>query len=303
MNPQVSVIMPAYNVDKFIGEAIDSVLSQTFTDFELIIIDDCSTDNTRKEIIKKKNIDNRIQFHCNSENLGIAETLNKALKMASGKYIIRMDSDDISLPNRFELLLTKINDSDIDILGTSTITINENGDEIGSYETIVEHDDLVATIGLSSPLLHIWICKKELYEKVGNYRYPPVEDYDFLLRCIKKGYRLGNLNDKLYKVRLRSGNTVDLYGYKQLKAFEASYANFQTGKELPSLKEDRFISLVQASLYTKSYKIMMIGSLKLKKGYKIQAGILFIISSLLSTYQFRYLYRRLKLSLYKNKIK
>ena len=97
---KMSVIMPVYNGEKYLKEAIDSILNQTFSDFEFIIVNDCSSDNT-EDIIKSYK-DNRIVYLKNEENSGVATTLNRGLDIAKGEYIARMDADDISLPKRFE---------------------------------------------------------------------------------------------------------------------------------------------------------------------------------------------------------
>ena len=96
----ISVVLPAYNVQDTIGESIDSILSQTFTDFELIIINDGSQDNT-EEVIHAYS-DKRIRYYRNEKNEGLIYTLNRGLDLAQGKYIARMDADDVSLPTRFE---------------------------------------------------------------------------------------------------------------------------------------------------------------------------------------------------------
>lgn len=98
--PRISVIMPAYNAEKYIKEAVDSILSQTFRDFELIILNDASSDATEDIILSFD--DPRIVYVKNEENLGVAGTLNRGLELAKGEYIARMDADDISLPERFE---------------------------------------------------------------------------------------------------------------------------------------------------------------------------------------------------------
>ncbi len=101
MNPKVTVLMPVYNAEKYLKTAIESILKQTFSDFELLIINDGSTDGS-EEIIRSFN-DKRIRLFNNEQNLGIIKTLNKGLNLAKGEYIIRMDADDISLPDRLEL--------------------------------------------------------------------------------------------------------------------------------------------------------------------------------------------------------
>ena len=97
--PKISVIMPAYNAEKYLREAIDSILGQTFTDFELIVINDCSRDDTEQIILSYQ--DPRIVYLKNEKNLGVAGTLNRGLEVARGAYIARMDADDRSVPDRF----------------------------------------------------------------------------------------------------------------------------------------------------------------------------------------------------------
>src|SRR5262245_7986035 len=96
--PAISVILPAYNCEKFIGKAIQSVLQQTFSDFELIIINDGSTDNTETRIEEFN--DPRVVYHKNPGNKGLIFTLNKAIELSQGRYIARMDADDSCLPER-----------------------------------------------------------------------------------------------------------------------------------------------------------------------------------------------------------
>jgi len=103
-NPLVSVLMPVYNGEKYLNEAIDSILSQTYSDFEFIIVNDGSTDKTEEIILSYA--DDRIRYVKNEENIRLIRTLNKGIDLAKGKYIARMDADDISLPNRLEKQVT-----------------------------------------------------------------------------------------------------------------------------------------------------------------------------------------------------
>ncbi|HIK16969.1 MAG TPA: glycosyltransferase [Leptolyngbyaceae cyanobacterium M33_DOE_097] len=99
---KVSVLMSVYNGEEYLQESIDSILNQTFSDFEFLIIDDCSTDNTWQILSQYREKDPRIVLVKNSENLGLTKSLNKGLKLAQGQYIARQDADDISFPQRFE---------------------------------------------------------------------------------------------------------------------------------------------------------------------------------------------------------
>ena len=127
MNPLVSVVMPAYNAEKFVGEAITSILHQTYRNLELIIVEDCSIDNTLKEI--EKFHDERIKLLRNPVNKGIAYSTNRGIEVSRGKYIALMDDDDISEPDRIKLQVDFLEErQSIDILGGRYCEINENGD-------------------------------------------------------------------------------------------------------------------------------------------------------------------------------
>ncbi len=115
-NPLVSVLIPCYNVEKFVEESVNSILNQTYTHIEVIAINDCSTDRTGEILYSLAKEDPRITVISNEENLKLIKTLNKGIKLCSGEYIARMDSDDIALPTRIEKevdFLEKNKDHDI----------------------------------------------------------------------------------------------------------------------------------------------------------------------------------------------
>jgi glycosyltransferase involved in cell wall biosynthesis len=296
----ISVIIPAYNVEPYVGEAIGSILEQTYKDIEVVIVDDCSSDNTYQICKKYAEKDQRIRLLRNDVNSGIAVSLNKALIHASGDYIVRMDADDISLPYRIEVMHRFLLDNpNVDIVGSSTITIDEAGHHIGQYIPLINHDDLVKTVGLVTPLLHIWMCRLNVYREVGEYRFPPVEDYDFMLRSIKKGFILHNIREPLYKVRLRGGNTADLYGFRQLKAFEMAHKAY-VGGELNSLSHLNIkASSCAESLFQLSRVLYRKGVVAIYNKNKPMGCFWLCLSALVSSYQMRYLLRRAKLSIYK----
>ncbi|MGJ0577778.1 glycosyltransferase family 2 protein [Xenorhabdus bovienii] len=298
----ISVLIPAYNVEKYINEALTSIINQTIKDIEIIIVDDCSSDHTYKICSEYSRKDNRIKLFRNKKNSGIADTLNTALNNSIGEYIVRMDADDISLPHRIETMYDfLLQNPSIDIVGSSTITIDENGKEIGIYTPLENHKDLIKTLKWSTPLLHIWMCKKEIYNKIGNYRFPPVEDYDFLLRCVSKGLIIHNIIEPLYKVRIRSGNTADLYGFKQIKSFEIAYKAYKN-KKLETLDLNKIQpNNVKEKLYQLSRKLYFAATSYIKSGNNIRGSLLLLISAMLSSYQLRYIYRRLMFQLYKKK--
>lgn len=213
----ISVIIPVFNVEKFVEEAILSICNQTYKNLEIIVIDDCSTDNTFfliEQIAKK---DKRIKLYRNEYNLKLVATLNKALQYVTGQYVVRMDGDDISLPNRIEKMYHFLeNNPDYILVGSQVITINEQGNEIGKPK-LPNNFEVIRKICLNaSPILHIWMCKTVLYKKLNGYRdILGAEDYDFILRVLSYGYKITNLNEHLYLVRIREGNTISTIGLKQ----------------------------------------------------------------------------------------
>lgn len=199
--PKVSVLMPTYNVEKYIAEAIESILNQTFTDFELIILDDGSTDGSAD--IAKSFTDNRIVYHHNDVNLGLANNLNIGLRMARGKYIARMDGDDISLPERFQTQIDFLEaHPDIDLcscglqmFGTEdTVWVRESNPEA-----------VKITMMFYSPVLHatsVW-CR-ESFEKHNLYYDQnafPAEDYELWSRAVFH-CKLVNIPQVLYRYRI-----------------------------------------------------------------------------------------------------
>ena len=140
-NPKVSILMSVYNGSSYLQESIESILSQTFTDFEFIIIEDYSTDNSAEIITEYAEKDKRIVIIKNQENIGLTKSLNKGLKIARGEYIARQDADDISLPSRLQketLLLEK--HSEIGLVSCDLELIDSQGNSIGKYQRSCDPD-------------------------------------------------------------------------------------------------------------------------------------------------------------------
>lgn len=218
----ISILMPTYNVEKFVEEAVRSILYQTYKNFELIIVDDCSTDKTFEILERLAEEDDRIRLYRNDVNSKICKTLNKAYSYAKGAYIGRMDGDDVSEPERFELLKQYLEENaNIDLVGSNLISIDENGVEFSRKR----YPRLPRTIQWGnrfiSSVSHIWLARYEVYETLAGYREVPfVEDYDFLLRGELKGFMYANIDAYVYRCRIRTGNTGSTNGLRQRKAVE-----------------------------------------------------------------------------------
>ena len=231
-NPQISVLLPAFNAGKYIESSIQSILNQTYSNFELIILNDGSSDST-EEIIKSFK-DSRIIYVKNEQNIGLVNTLNKGLKLANGKYIARMDADDISYIDRFskQYLFLENNPSYI-ICSSSRKNFNDsNNREHISYMPVSDSAIRISSI-FSSPFTHPAVMfRKEIILKNNlfydeNFKYS--EDYEFWTRILKhgKGY---NFNEVLLAYRKTPGS----------QTFNSTI-NFKNRKKIISSVQDKAI--------------------------------------------------------------
>lgn len=202
MVPIVSILMPVYKTAPYLREAMDSMLSQTFTDFELIVLDDCSPDNA--EEILDSYTDPRIVRYKGKKNAGLSNVLNVGIGMARGKYIARMDSDDLSMPERLQIQVDYLEaHPDIDLVSVGMQLFGAK-DEVWLREQDPEKVKIIALF--HSPILHassMW--RRDSFEKHGlrfRQEMVPAEDYDLWTRALVKGLRLVNLRQVLYKYRI-----------------------------------------------------------------------------------------------------
>lgn len=206
MNELVSVIMPIFNGEKYLKEAIESILNQTFTDFEFIIIDDGSSDNSL-DIIKSFK-DERIILIKNNENKGISYSLNKGVEVAKGKYIARMDADDIALPNRLEMQLSFLEKNPtVDLIGCSVEWIDELGKSQSVDVRNYNHEMIECLLVFTCPLYHPTIIgKKSVFTTFGyNSTYDGMEDWELWTRMVRQ-YKIINIPEVLLKYRLHESN-------------------------------------------------------------------------------------------------
>jgi len=206
--PTVSVIIATYNRDKFIGEAVQSILDQTYKDFEVIIVDDGSSDSTG-EIIKNLK-DSRIHYYY-QDNKGRSNARNKALALARGKYITFLDSDDLYLPSKLEIQVNYMEKNpDIHMIYTSAYCIDEIGNSLKhKYEAKTSgkiYKDIAFFVPVTITLPTVMV-RREVFEKAGlfdesMYRF---EDTD-MWRRISKHYQIGAISEFTCKLRTHSDN-------------------------------------------------------------------------------------------------
>jgi glycosyltransferase involved in cell wall biosynthesis len=206
--PKVSVVMPVYNGELYLREAIDSILNQTFSDFEFIAIDDCSTDGS--VAIIQSYTDPRIRLITNSVNRGVRFIANQGNQLAQAEYIARMDCDDISFPQRLAKQVEYLDrHPDIAVIGAQSIYIDTNGnvtDNQDIYQPPVEPSSMKWTASYECPFVNpsVMYRKQILCVELGGYDENATfaEDYEIWLRLLKNNYQGANLPEILVKYRI-----------------------------------------------------------------------------------------------------
>ena len=207
---KISVIMPVYNAGKFLLPAINSILEQSFTDFEFLICDDCSSDNSGEVLQNAARKDGRIKLMRNEKNSGITYTLNKLSACASAPLIARMDADDIATPERLALQYNYMQTHPATAAaGGQLAIIGENAEPLGSRSYALDFAAIRKNMLCQNPLAHpAVIMQKSVVESLGGYlEQPGCEDYYLWLRMVEKGFELGNLPETLLYYRL-SANQI-----------------------------------------------------------------------------------------------
>lgn len=201
--PDISVVIPAYNAEPYLPAAIESILRQTFSDFELIIIDDCSSDGTAEVINHYSKLDHRIRAYRNPVNLGIAGNRNRGVSLSDSKYLAWQDADDISLPFRLEKQYQLLElDCDVGIVG-GFIEIFKNDKILGTRKYATADAELRRCIFRYSPIAQpTAMIRLEALRLTGNYnlKYPPAEDLDMTFR-IGEHYKFANIPEVLIRYR------------------------------------------------------------------------------------------------------
>lgn len=206
----ISVIMSIYNETiEEIKLAIKSILNQSYSNLELIVIVD--NPKYKDAIIFLKKIqeqDDRIKFICNKNNIGLAMSMNKAIEISEGKYIARMDADDISKNNRLELEYNYLINNDYDLVCCNYENIDEEGNIIKKNSTYFDDSQMNNLIYTTNIIHHPTVLMKKIsVVSVGGYRdFPCAQDYDLWLRMKEKGSRFGMLKDVLFSYRIRKNS-------------------------------------------------------------------------------------------------
>jgi len=208
MLPQISVIMSVYNGSRYLNESIASILSQTFTDWEFIIINDGSTDNSESIVQGWQNRDERIKLISRGHK-GLTISLNEGLSYAQGEYIARMDADDIALPDRFAKQVAFLDENpDHVAVGCRMLVIDPEGMPIFTCSRLTTHEEIDAAYmaGQAGIIGHPAVMiRRRVLQRIGGYReqFTYAQDRDLFLRLAEVG-KLANLPDTLMKFRLNA---------------------------------------------------------------------------------------------------
>ena len=207
--PRCSVLMPVYNAERFVSEAVESILNQTYRDFEFVIIDDGSTDRSRRILQDYATLDPRIRL-TSRPNTGYLRALNEGLGYCRGEYIARMDADDVSLAERFERQVAFLDaHPECLMVGCALVRIDADGDVLCEEHLPETHDEIEARLlkpigAIGHPAVMI---RRQSLVEAGGYReeYCGAEDHDLWLRLAERG-KLANLSEALLKCRVHLGN-------------------------------------------------------------------------------------------------
>jgi glycosyltransferase involved in cell wall biosynthesis len=237
--PKVSVVMSVYNGFRYLRQSIESILNQTFTEFEFIIVNDGSTDRSLEVLESYAKQDNRIRL-INQQNMGLTKSLNKAIAIARSDLIARMDADDISMPERFERQIEYLeNHPECLAVGCEVLQIDRDGAPICKMGIPLSHEEIEAKLlkGNGGVIRHPAVMiRRDALLAIGCYRetFETAQDLDLFLRLGQKG-QLANLPDVLleYRLHLESVNysEYERQAHDVLAILEDAYKN--RGLEVP----------------------------------------------------------------------
>lgn len=220
-NPYVSVLMTIYNAESYLKEAIDSIISQTFENWELIAVDDGSTDNSPAILSNYK--DTRIRVWINSTNIGRTPALRSAFEQSRGEYIAILDADDISHPERFARQVEYLNQHpDVGLVGSWAKRIDKHGSVILDFKPSTEKDQLYNSLAWKNPFVHSSIMyRKKLALQAGGYpkTYIYAQDYALILNIINLS-QVAMIGEYLCKLRISNSSMTESKEYNKIRLME-----------------------------------------------------------------------------------
>jgi glycosyltransferase involved in cell wall biosynthesis len=298
--PQIDVLLPVYNVGHYVAEALSSIQSQTLSDIEIVVIDDCSTDNTLRIVEQIASADPRIRVIRTPHNKGTAEALNHGIQFCRAPFIAHMDGDDIALPTRLEKQLQFLEQNPtISLVGCATKAIDQFGNPIVGFGTSwvpCDQEQVTKTMLLASPCRHVWLARREVYSHLRGYRdMRYTEDYDFLLRAITARYRVSNLAEPLMLIRTHNDNKSLFIESRKAHYYIVQLYRERLKRGFDSFNQESYAEAVRANkLEEHAFRLAM---KYLKRGSRsnnrIKRAFLTALSAIVSPLQARYIIDRI----------
>ena len=239
--PLVSIVMAVHNSLKYLPEAFGSILDQTFSDFEFIIIDDGSTDGSTEWLRKACSEESRSKLLV-QDQAGLTKSLNSGLAVASGEFVARMDADDVCFPDRIKKQVAFLrNNSDIVACGSNVELIDSDGDKLGFYRRPQTHSEIQFEFwnGFAGAIIHpSAMIRADAFKKIGGYneRYPKCQDYDLWFRLAEIG-RLANMPEVLLQWRQHADSICYQFAEEQYLLRKEIYldAAIRFGRDISKL--------------------------------------------------------------------
>lgn len=295
MNELVSVVMSTYNEkNNELKESINSILNQTYSNIELIIVNDNPENKSINKFLQElKKTNKEIVLITNSENLGLAKSLNKAIDLARGSYIARMDADDISFRDRIKKQVDFLQDNNLDMLASNRVDIDEEGNIISGKSSLPHSTNIINLLPIGNFITHPTVLiKSDVIKSLGGYRnFKSAQDYDLWLRLLSENYKIGILDEPLIYYRLRNSGISNsdkfrqyLYTKYQQKLYkERINENIDSFSEYNLelyLRGNKYYNFEYKEKFNSSNKSLEYGFILIKKKIYIK-GIKLVIKSVL----------------------
>ncbi len=301
---KISVLLPVFNVGSYVAEALASIQTQTFSDIEIVVVDDGSTDGTLRIVEQLASTDGRIRVARSPRNQGLSAALNFGLTFCSAPLIARMDGDDIALPTRLERQFRFLEAyPDIALVGCATTAIDQSGcliPGLGISHKPITKEAIAHTMLLAPPCSHIWLARREVYDTLSGYREIEVaEDYDFLLRAISAGFRITNLPEPLMLIRTRSGNISSRLEQRKAHYYIVKLYRERLDHGVDSFSKEGYARAVESGKVEDSaFRLAMQCARKgLGSHSRVLRYFLLMFSALASPWQARYYFTRFQLKM------
>lgn len=304
MHEKISVIMSIYKEsEKELRASIESILNQTYKNLEFIIIVDNPEEEWRINLLKSYK-DKRLKIIVNEQNIGLTNSLNKALKNVTGKFVARMDADDISLTNRLEKQYEFLKNTGYDMCGANVACFID-GPDFKNIEFPEKSESINKLLFVKNCVSHpTFFVKREIYKKLNGYNdIFACEDYDFLLRAIKKNVKIGNVQEILLRYRI-SPQSISRKNAGKQELIAKYLRRFYKKNEINFVTENMIQSYIESNEYKKKLKSFdYYWRMKnTRSKYKEKKGFKYYIYTILLILNFKHSIREIYVKIYEKNI-